>query len=174
MHFPNVMKLVIAILFQLYKEHCFILISSFSGTHPVDDNIRFFVQRLVLIDGNCLLLKCVLNFNLLKFTAGQPNHMCPRQGYALKLHQVLQDQQAQEKQLPSIHTFGFGYSIRSGLLQSIAEVGAGTYSFIPDSGMIGTARICLAMTSRFLTSHQAPSLSMQSQISIQPLPLRRL
>jgi hypothetical protein len=65
--------------------------------------------------------------------------MCPKQGYVPKLHQVLEDQQAQKKQLPSIHTFGFGYSIRSGLLQSIAEVGVGTYSFIPDAGMIGIA-----------------------------------
>lgn len=38
----------------------------------------------------------------------------------------------------SIHTFGFGYHLRSGLLKSIAEIGGGNYSFIPDSGMIGT------------------------------------
>ncbi len=41
--------------------------------------------------------------------------------------------------VPTIHTFGFGYSIRSELMQSIAEVGKGNYSFIPDAGMIGTA-----------------------------------
>jgi hypothetical protein len=41
------------------------------------------------------------------------------------------------EQLPAtIHTFGFGYSLRSGLLKSIAEIGGGTYSFIPDAGMI--------------------------------------
>jgi hypothetical protein len=56
----------------------------------------------------------------------------------MKLRQVLQDHQRLKGQLPTIHTFGFGYSIRSGLLQSIAEVGAGSYSFIPDAGMIGT------------------------------------
>jgi hypothetical protein len=38
----------------------------------------------------------------------------------------------------SIHTFGFGYSLRSGLLKSIAEIGGGNYAFIPDAGMIGT------------------------------------
>lgn len=38
----------------------------------------------------------------------------------------------------SIHTFGFGYELRSGLLKSIAEVGGGNYAFIPDAGMIGT------------------------------------
>ncbi|KAJ0326853.1 hypothetical protein COL5a_006402 [Colletotrichum fioriniae] len=44
-----------------------------------------------------------------------------------------------DERLPaSIHTFGFGYNLRSGLLKSIAEEGGGNYSFIPDSGMIGT------------------------------------
>ncbi|KGQ01713.1 hypothetical protein PAAG_11560 [Paracoccidioides lutzii Pb01] len=68
-------------------------------------------------------------------TDGQPNHMCPRQGYVPKLRPILE---RQKDRLPLIHTFGFGYDIRSGLLQSIAEVGGGTYSFIPDAGMIGT------------------------------------
>ncbi|KLJ08708.1 hypothetical protein EMPG_15862 [Blastomyces silverae] len=67
-------------------------------------------------------------------TDGMPNHMCPRQGYVPKLRSILQ----QKDRLPMIHTFGFGYSIRSGLLQAISEVGGGTYSFIPDAGMIGT------------------------------------
>lgn len=38
----------------------------------------------------------------------------------------------------SIHTFGFGYQLRSGLLKSISEIGGGNYAFIPDAGMIGT------------------------------------
>ena len=38
----------------------------------------------------------------------------------------------------SIHTFGFGNSLKSGLLKSIAEIGNGNYAFIPDAGMIGT------------------------------------
>ncbi|PGH02577.1 hypothetical protein GX51_04604 [Blastomyces parvus] len=67
-------------------------------------------------------------------TDGMPNHMCPRQGYVAKLRSILQ----QKDRLPMIHTFGFGYDIRSGLLQAISEVGGGTYSFIPDAGMIGT------------------------------------
>ncbi|PGH33346.1 hypothetical protein GX50_03823 [[Emmonsia] crescens] len=68
-------------------------------------------------------------------TDGMPNHMCPSQGYVPKLRPILQQQ---KDRLPMIHTFGFGYHIRSGLLQAIAEVGGGTYSFIPDAGMIGT------------------------------------
>lgn len=38
----------------------------------------------------------------------------------------------------TISTFGFGYSLESGLLKSIAEIGGGSYAFIPDAGMIGT------------------------------------
>lgn len=63
--------------------------------------------------------------------------MCPKQGYIPKLRQVLQDQQSREKPLPTIHTFGFSNSIRSGLLKAIADIGAGTFSFIPDIGMLG-------------------------------------
>ncbi|KDN66232.1 putative von Willebrand factor type A domain-containing protein [Colletotrichum sublineola] len=68
---------------------------------------------------------------MMVLTDGMPNHMCPIQGYVPKLGGM--------EQLPaSIHTFGFGYSLRSGLLKSIAEIGSGNYSFIPDAGMIGT------------------------------------
>jgi len=36
-----------------------------------------------------------------------------------------------------IHTFGFGYSLDSVLLSDIARMGFGSYSFIPDSAMVG-------------------------------------
>lgn len=67
-------------------------------------------------------------------TDGMPNHMCPPQGYVTKLKPIL----ANMPSPPTIHTFGFGYSMRSDLMQSIAEVGNGNYAFIPDAGMIGT------------------------------------
>merc|ERR1719395_130769 len=38
----------------------------------------------------------------------------------------------------SLHTFGFGYSLDSGLLEELSTLGDGTYSFIPDAGMVGT------------------------------------
>jgi hypothetical protein len=38
----------------------------------------------------------------------------------------------------NINTFGFGYSLDSPLLLEIAQVGGGGYSFIPDSGIVGT------------------------------------
>ncbi|KAH8171155.1 hint-domain-containing protein [Sarocladium implicatum] len=68
---------------------------------------------------------------LLVLTDGVPNHMCPVQGYVPKLMTMMP--------LPAtIHTFGFGYHLRSGLLKAIAETGDGNYGFIPDAGMIGT------------------------------------
>ncbi|RYP58860.1 hypothetical protein DL769_008773 [Monosporascus sp. CRB-8-3] len=71
---------------------------------------------------------------IMVLTDGKPNYMCPRRGYVPKLREMLP--------LPAtIHTFGFGYTIRSGLLRSIAEIGGGNYAFIPDAGMIGTVFI---------------------------------
>lgn len=64
-------------------------------------------------------------------TDGVPNYMYPPQGYVPAL-------KALGNIVPSIHTFGFGYTLRSGLLKSIAEFGRGNYSFIPDAGIIGT------------------------------------
>ncbi|KAH8751617.1 hint-domain-containing protein [Diaporthe sp. PMI_573] len=64
-------------------------------------------------------------------TDGVPNHICPPQGYVPAL-------KAMGAIVPSVHTFGFGYTLRSGLLKSIAEFGGGNYAFIPDAGMIGT------------------------------------
>lgn len=62
-------------------------------------------------------------------TDGQPNHNHPLGGYISAIRAM--------GPLPAaIYTFGFGYDVRSGLLKSIAEVGGGTYAFIPDSGMV--------------------------------------
>ncbi|KAI1469030.1 hint-domain-containing protein [Daldinia caldariorum] len=65
-------------------------------------------------------------------TDGLPNYMCPSQGYISKIRSTWEALPA------TLHTFGFGYEIRSGLLKSIGEIGSGNYSFIPDAGMIGT------------------------------------
>jgi hypothetical protein len=40
-----------------------------------------------------------------------------------------------------IHTFGFGYNLQPGLLQSIAELSGGNYTFISDPSMLGTVFI---------------------------------
>lgn len=41
----------------------------------------------------------------------------------------------------SIHTFGFGYSLDSQLMESIATIGGGSFGFIPDCSMVGTVFI---------------------------------
>ena len=38
-----------------------------------------------------------------------------------------------------IHTFGFGYSLESELLDNVAKAGRGLYAFIPDSSFVGTS-----------------------------------
>lgn len=64
-------------------------------------------------------------------TSELTQNRCPPQGYVPKLRKMLP--------LPAaISTFGFGYNLSSGLLKSIAEIGGGSYAFIPDAGMIGT------------------------------------
>lgn len=40
-----------------------------------------------------------------------------------------------------ISTFGFGYSLDSGLLRKIAEIGQGSYNFIPESGLLGSVMV---------------------------------
>jgi len=51
----------------------------------------------------------------------------------------LREYQQKFEQLPcTISTFGFGYNIDSQLLVDLATFGSATYSFIPDSGFVGT------------------------------------
>ncbi|KAH7020855.1 uncharacterized protein B0I36DRAFT_333308 [Microdochium trichocladiopsis] len=71
---------------------------------------------------------------LMVLTDGMPNFGDPPKGYVAKLREMAP--------LPAtIHTFGFGYQLDACLLKSVAEVGGGNFSFIPDAGMIGTVFI---------------------------------
>ncbi|KAI1637784.1 hint-domain-containing protein [Biscogniauxia mediterranea] len=71
-------------------------------------------------------------------TDGMPNISMPSRGFV----QMIEKRIENGGPLPAtIHTFGFGYDIYSGLLKSIAEIGRGNYSFIPDVGMIGTVLV---------------------------------
>jgi hypothetical protein len=90
-------------------------------------------------------------------TDGMPNHMCPPQGYVAKLQPIL----AGMSSPPTIHTFGFGYEMRSELMQSIAEVGNGNYAFIPDAGMIGTIFVH-AMANLFSTFASGAELELRT------------
>ena len=41
----------------------------------------------------------------------------------------------------SLNMFGFGYNLKSNLLDEMAREGNGYYTYIPDSGMVGTGFI---------------------------------
>jgi hypothetical protein len=68
------------------------------------------------------------------FTDGIPTLVPPRG------HQgMLQRYEKTYGGLPgNLSTFGFGYQLDSALLEDLAQLGNGTYSFIPDVGMVGT------------------------------------
>lgn len=68
------------------------------------------------------------------FTDGEPNVIPPR-GH-LPMLQMYKDRRGG---LPGIvNTFGFGYSLDSELLNSLAKAGQGGFFFIPDSSFVGT------------------------------------
>jgi len=99
------------------------------------------------------------NSSLFLLTDGVPN-VDPSEGY-MKAMQRFRDQHG--GYYPgSIHTFGFGYSLKSALLNDIATEGNGTYNFIPDSGFVGTAFV------NTLAS-QLTSYGFQSTLSLQLL-----
>eukprot|EP00732_Lithocolla_globosa_P003985 Lithocolla_globosa_v1_NODE_3438_length_1668_cov_44.847489.p1 type:complete len:497 gc:universal NODE_3438_length_1668_cov_44.847489:57-1547(+) len=70
---------------------------------------------------------------IMLLTDGLPN-VAPPSGHMPALNRYLD----QYPLTCSINTFGFGYSLESQLLNELAEVGNGMYSFIPDSGFVGT------------------------------------
>lgn len=88
------------------------------------------------------------NAVLLVMTDGQPSsHLCPPRGITecLKRHLNTMD-----GIIPTIYTFGFGYSLDTQLLHDISSIGKGCYSFIPDSGFVGTT-IVHSMANIFTT-----------------------
>lgn len=62
---------------------------------------------------------------------------------------------------PNIHVFGYGYELNSYLLREIAQIGYGTYTYIPDCSMVGTAFINFMATS---LSTYTNNLSLQLEI----------
>jgi len=61
----------------------------------------------------------------------------PPLGYERSLYKIL----SRSPIFGTLSTFGFGYQLDSKLLVNIANIGGGYYSFIPDSGMVGTCFI---------------------------------
>lgn len=75
---------------------------------------------------------------LLVLTDGVPSrHHEPTQGVVGALKKYLSKLSSNDI-IPTIYTYGFGYSLDTPLLAEIASVGKGNFSFIPDSGFVGT------------------------------------
>ncbi|CAK7268665.1 hypothetical protein SEPCBS119000_003177 [Sporothrix epigloea] len=94
-------------------------------------------------------------------TDGMPNFMSPAQGYIPKLRTM--------GAIPApIHTFGFGYQLRSGLLKSISEYTGGNYAFIPDAGMIGTVFVhAVANMQSTFANHARLRLSYPTSLTLE-------
>lgn len=74
---------------------------------------------------------------MLLMTDGVPSsHLLPTRG--IKESLLNQLKKMPEEIIPTIYTFGFGYSLDTELLVDIAKIGNGNFSFIPDSGFVGT------------------------------------
>ena len=71
--------------------------------------------------------------SLFLLTDGQPNVEPPRGSV-----QMLKNYLDEHDISCTINTFGFGYSLDGDMLCKLAERGSGSYSFIPDAGMVGT------------------------------------
>ena len=70
---------------------------------------------------------------MLFLTDGLPSaHLLPPQGILHCLNKKMINNKV------NIYTFGFGYSLDTDLLINIAKAGNGHFSFIPDSGFVGT------------------------------------
>jgi Mg-chelatase subunit ChlD len=68
---------------------------------------------------------------LMILTDGQPNEMLSN-CIVTAMRRWCKDKRLERMPVP-ILTFGFGYNLKEGLLQSIAEFGGGDYCFVPDA-----------------------------------------
>lgn len=97
------------------------------------------------------------NAGVFILTDGQPNIEPPR-GHIPMLKKYKEEN---PNLVFSIDTYGFGYNLDSNLLYEIAINGSGSYSFIPDSGFVGT--VFEHSISNFLVN-----VSTTATISIEP------
>eukprot|EP00754_Rhynchopus_humris_P022097 Rhum_TRINITY_DN14772_c4_g8::Rhum_TRINITY_DN14772_c4_g8_i1::g.115885::m.115885 len=78
------------------------------------------------------------NANVVVFTDGRPT-VAPPRAYEEMLRGYIDER---DDGMPGVlHTVGFGYSLDSALLKTLAGIGGGTYSFIPDASLVGTVLV---------------------------------
>ena len=96
-------------------------------------------------------------------TDGVPNVEPPR-GYIPTLKRYMD---SRPDLACSLNMFGFGYSLRSKLLDEMAREGNGYYTYIPDSGMVGTGFInAAAKTMATMGEHAVLKLETKEDINI--------
>ena len=96
-------------------------------------------------------------------TDGVPNIEPPR-GYIPTLKRYMD---SRPDLACSLNMFGFGYSLRSKLLDEMAREGNGYYTYIPDSGMVGTGFInAAAKTMATMGEHAVLKLETKEDINI--------
>jgi len=78
--------------------------------------------------------------SMILMTDGIPSeHLSPPRGIINSLKNKLK--LFESNIIPTIYTYGFGYNLDTKLLVDIASIGNGCFSFIPDSGFIGTVLV---------------------------------
>jgi hypothetical protein len=100
--------------------------------------------------------------SILLLTDGRPNVIPPR-GHVPMLKQYF-DKNPNLKF--TLNTFGFGYHLDSKLLLDLAVEGGGSYSFIPDSGFVGTVFVH-ALSNILATYGQDAKLSIALSVPIE-------
>jgi Mg-chelatase subunit ChlD len=80
--------------------------------------------------------------SMLFMTDGIPStHLNPPRGILESLKKKVENMKKETINMPTIYTFGFGNALDTELLVNIAELGNGSFSYIPDAGFVGTVLI---------------------------------
>ncbi len=95
--------------------------------------------RLAFVQADAILKKNPnTNVQILLLTDGEPS---PEYLPPLGIEATVRRKITTLKSPVTLSTFGFGYNLDADLLESLCEVGNGTYGFIPDCSMVGTVFI---------------------------------
>jgi Mg-chelatase subunit ChlD len=99
--------------------------------------------------------------HVLLLTDGVPTCNPPK-GAGTEVEMLWDYKNSKGGQLPcTLTTFGFGYNLKSKMLTELAELGDGSYAFIPDAGMVGTVFVN-TMSNLLATMARSVVLRLQS------------
>ncbi len=117
-----------------------------SGSTNIWDGLRVALEQAqTVIERNQSV-----NVQILLLTDGEPS---PDLLPPLGIGSTLKRKMNALKGRVTISTFGFGYNLDCDLLESICELGNGTYGFIPDCSMVGTIFINWAAKALLTVAH---------------------